>query len=56
MAWSSFARALVVTAMAVRDRSGRDPLCGVAALAAMGVVLLALAPARARVAAASEAD
>lgn len=45
-AWSSFAHGAVMTVMALRDASERDVLWGVAILVVIGVVLLALAPAK----------
>lgn len=43
-AWSSFAHAAVMAAMAWRDPSARDLLLGVAILVVIGVPLLVLAP------------
>jgi hypothetical protein len=42
-----------MTIMAIRDKCDRDLLVGVAALVVIGTVLLALAPAKVRTAAAS---
>ena len=43
-AWSSFAHAAAMTVMAVRDRSDRDLLVGVAVLVVIGAALILLAP------------
>ena len=51
--WSSFAHALVMTVMAIRDRSSRDLLLGVAVFVVIGVILLALRPRKGPVAASS---
>jgi uncharacterized membrane protein YoaK (UPF0700 family) len=48
-AWSSFAHGTVMAIMAFRDASERELLWGVAALAVIGTVLIALAPAKVRV-------
>ena len=44
-AWSSFAHAAVMAAMALRDPSARELLPGVAILVVIGIPLLVLAPA-----------
>ena len=49
-AWSSFAHAGVMTVQAFRDLIPREELVGSAALAVIGVALIALAPAKASVA------
>jgi len=49
-AWSSVAHAAVMAIMAFHDTSERELLWGVAALAVIGVTLIGLAPAKARVA------
>lgn len=45
-AWSSFAHGAVMTVMAIQFESERDLLWGVAILVVIGVVLIALAPAK----------
>jgi hypothetical protein len=45
-AWSSFAHALVMGTQAMRDMVSRGELAGVAVLVVIGVVLIALAPAK----------
>lgn len=45
-AWSSFAHAAVMAAMALRDPSARELLPGVAILVVIGIPLLVLAPAK----------
>src|ERR1700733_2931581 len=45
-AWSSFAHAAVMGTQAMRDMISRGELGGVAALVVIGVVLIALAPAK----------
>ena len=49
-AWSSVAHAAVMAIMAFHDTSERELLWGVAAFAVIGTVLIALAPAKVRVA------
>src|ERR1700733_4757060 len=50
-AWSSFAHAALMGTQALRNMVSRDELGGVAMLVVIGVVLIALAPARQRAAA-----
>ncbi len=45
-AWSSFAHAAVMGTQAMRDMISRGELAGVAVLIVIGVVLVALAPAK----------
>lgn len=45
-AWSSFAHAAVMAIMAIRDSTQRELLSGVAILIPIGLVLIALAPAK----------
>ena len=52
-AWSSFAHAIVMGTQAYLNIVAREELIGVAALVVIGVVLIALAPAKQRVAPAS---
>lgn len=52
-AWSSFAHAAVMGTQALRNIVRREELVGVAALIVIGVVLIALAPAKQQGAAAS---
>jgi hypothetical protein len=47
-AWSSFAHAAVMGTQALRNMISRGELAGVAVLVVIGVVLIALAPARQR--------
>lgn len=49
-AWSSVAHAAVMAIMAFHDSSERELLWGVAAFSVIGTVLMALAPAKVRVA------
>jgi hypothetical protein len=52
-AWSSFAHAAVMGTQAMRNIISRQELVGVAVLIVIGIVLIALAPARQRAAPAS---
>ena len=45
-AWSSLAHAVVMGTQAMRDMVARNEMAGVAALIVIGVVLIALAPAK----------
>jgi hypothetical protein len=53
-AWSSFAHAAVMGTQALRNMISRGELVGVAILVIIGVVLIALAPAKQRVASVSD--
>ncbi len=52
-AWSSFAHAAVMGTQAMRNMVARDELVGVAVLIVIGIVLIALAPAKVSAAPAS---